>query len=113
MAYAQLAAGAMQGLGQLAGAGGGTPGVSSLSDRSPINIAPTGVNIGAMLEPYRAGSVENGGYPLDIPSRYKPGQILRADYTGAKLGREDRDKASAIPILLVAGAGILALFLFM
>lgn len=40
------------------------------SDRSPIHIAPVGVNLGAVLAPYQEGSPENGGYGLELMSRF-------------------------------------------
>ena len=71
-------------LGALAGsvgAGGGaslsmpSSATSSLSDRSPINIAPIGFNLGAILQPMGQGSPENGGYGTDFMSRYSGGGI--------------------------------------
>lgn len=40
------------------------------SNRSPVNIAPVGVNLGAILQPFNQGAPENGGYGLDLMSRY-------------------------------------------
>jgi len=44
----------------------------ALSDKSPVNIAPIGVNVGEILKPYNQGSVENGGFGLEYPSRLMP-----------------------------------------
>lgn len=62
------------------GAGGGaslsmpSSATSSLSDRSPINIAPIGFNLGAILQPMGQGSPENGGVGADFMARYS-GQV--------------------------------------
>ena len=49
---------------------GGAGELAALADRSPIHIAPVGVNLGAMFLPYMEGSIQNGGFGLDPPSRY-------------------------------------------
>jgi len=43
----------------------------SINDRSVINIAPIGVNLGEIIRPFNEGSPANGGYGLEIPSRYR------------------------------------------
>lgn len=40
------------------------------SNRNPINVAPVGVNLGAILQPFNEGGPENGGFGLDLMSRY-------------------------------------------
>lgn len=51
-------------------AGPEAPDMSSIANRSPINIAPVGVNLGAILQPYDQGSLENGGSGMTTISRY-------------------------------------------
>jgi len=46
---------------------------SPFSDRSPVNIAPIGVNLGAILQAGTQGSPENGGLAYDFISRYAGG----------------------------------------
>ena len=74
---------------------------SALSDRSPINIAPVGVNLGAILQPVSQGSPENGGIGADYFSRYSGvyGHSKASDITGSNL----------LPWIIAAGAGVIAL----
>ena len=78
---------------------------SALSDRSPINVAPIGVNFGAIMQPYGQGSPENGGIGADFMSRY----------SGAKsnLSSSDIRSSSLLPVMLIGGAGLMALLFFM
>ena len=46
---------------------------SALSDRSPINIAPIGFNLGEILQPIAQGGPENGGIGADFMQRYTGG----------------------------------------
>lgn len=112
---AQTTQGAL-GIGGLFGAGTFTPSLTGgaaapseaggdLSDRSRIHIAPVGVNLGAIMAPYQEGSPENGGYGLELMSRYltnvsapRTTALTQAD-TGFPMG------------LLIAGAGGLLLVL--
>jgi len=43
----------------------------SIANRTPIHVAPVGVNLGAILAPFNEGSPSNGGYGLDLPGRYQ------------------------------------------
>jgi len=56
-------------MGDVTGAGAEPVGLN-VSNRTPINVCPIGVNLGEILRPYNEGSVTNGGYGLEIPSRY-------------------------------------------
>lgn len=79
---------------------------SALSDRSPINVAPIGVNFGAILQPYGQGSPENGGIGADFMARYtgsSPGTKQANDIFGSNL----------LPILIIGGSALAALFLIM
>lgn len=93
------------------GSGGGgfqmsSSATSSLSDRSPINVAPIGVNFGAIMQPYGEGSPENGGIGADFMSRY-------SGHSKSNLSAGDISPSSMLPILLIGGAGLVALLLFM
>ena len=101
----------MMGLGALAGsvgAGGGaslsmpSSATSSLSDRSPINIAPIGFNLGAILQPMGQGSPENGGAGADFMARYS-GQVAGRKASDAK-------GSNLMPWIMLGGAGLVALF---
>lgn len=103
MAYGQIAAAALSAAGQ---ASSSAPGVSSLRDRSPIHIAPTGVNLGSILEPYTQGSPENGGYAIKQPSRYIPSkQSTDADFVTADLGDPANGDDPLFPFALIAVGG--------
>jgi hypothetical protein len=94
--------------------GGGTqPGTSSsatgeLNDRTVINVAPVGINLGALLQPLNEGSPANGGFGVDIPSRYIPIS------TGLDTLAEETAKARAgsflWPAALALGAGVLLVY---
>lgn len=43
-----------------------TTGPTDVSTRNAVNIAPVGFNLGAIMQPYQAGSSVNGGFPLDV-----------------------------------------------
>ena len=78
MAWGAIVGGVLSGSKQGGGGsgilGGGMSGavspISDMSNRSPIHIAPVGVNLGAILAPFQEGSPENGGFGLDLMSRY-------------------------------------------
>lgn len=74
---------------------------SALSDRSPINIAPIGFNLGAILQPMNEGSPENGGAGMDFMRRY----------TGAGVGTSASDITSSnlLPFILMGGGGLVLL----
>lgn len=75
----------------------------ALSDRSPINVAPVGVNLGAILQPVSQGSPENGGIGADYFSRYSG-----AGY--ANLSASEMGSKNMLPWILAGGAALLALF---
>ena len=77
---------------------------SALSDRSPINVAPIGVNLGAILQPYGQGSPENGGIGADFMARY-----AGASFQNRSAG--DITSTSLLPFILIGGAGLVALLL--
>ena len=79
---------------------------SSLSDRSPVNIAPVGVNFGAIMQPYGQGSPENGGLGGDYMARYAGGAASRL--TPSNFGA-----SNWLPYVLAGGAGLVALLFFM
>ena len=86
------------------GAGGGyslqmsSAAESALSDRSPINIAPIGFNLGEILQPINQGSPENGGVGADFMQRY----------AGGITGRTAKDVGKT-PWLLYTGVGLIGL----
>ncbi|MGD9158998.1 MAG: hypothetical protein PVG39_11370 [Desulfobacteraceae bacterium] len=86
------------------GAGPATSGVSSTdtTDYSGGNvgltIAPSGVNIGSILQPFQ-GNPENGGYGMSLASR------LGYDYSG---GIIDATLGGGSSNLLLIGGGVLA-----
>jgi len=61
--------------GAAAAALGGGAASGDVSDRSPVHIAPIGVNLGAIMQPFNTGSPENGGYGMDLMSRWAPKQV--------------------------------------
>ena len=75
---------------------------SNLSDRSPITIAPVGVNFGAMMLPLTQGSPENGGLGVDFMKRYTGGSLQHRSASDGASG-------SLTPWLIAGGAGLLAL----
>lgn len=78
------------------------------SDRSPIHIAPVGVNLGAILAPYQEGSPENGGYGLELMSRFIDVTAGGSSEQIAAL----QGKNNTLTYLMI-GAGLLAaLFMF-
>lgn len=98
--------------GGIGGASGGasvsmpSSATSALSDRSPINIAPVGFNLGAILQPMTQGGPENGGAGIDFLSRY----------SGVGVGQLSAGSVGAtnyLPFILIGGAALVALFFFM
>jgi len=76
MATASPYGAAIGAVGQMGAAAlGGGASSGDVSDRSPVHIAPIGVNLGAILQPFNAGSPENGGYGMDLMSRWAPKQV--------------------------------------
>lgn len=75
----------------------------SLSDRSPINIAPIGANLGEILQPVSQGGPENGGIGADFLQRYTGG------------GQSPGTLSTGVnwPLLIAIPGAILALFILM
>lgn len=88
-------------------AGGSAAPVAMTPDH--INVAPVGVNFGAMLQPFDQGSPENGGYGVVLPSRYG------GSSTTPSLKYTPSEKAPVfnLPLIACAALGGLALFMFM
>lgn len=78
-----------------------------IADRSIIRIAPVGVNLGAILQPYNEGSLENGGTGLDIISRYIPASENSSFSTLVS----DRSSINLLWPAVIAGAVVLVLFM--
>ena len=76
----------------------------SMANRSAIHIAPVGFNFGAIVAPFNEGAPANGGYGLDLPSRY------RTIATGAQPTLTTQTGFDWRILLLIGGAG-LGLFL--
>lgn len=102
--YAALGVAGLDALGSVTG--GGTPGIAKgeLSDRSPIHIAPVGVNLGAILAPFNEGSPENGGYGINTLSRYMP-ERMQSEFQLAATGTTQKGNY----LIYIVGAGALAL----
>lgn len=91
-----------------ASAGPQTAKTGDVSDRSAVTVAPVGVNLGAILQPYTQGSPENGGYGMDLMSRYAP----NVQDTGFTTLVSDRSgSASWVMPAAVIGGGILLIIL--
>lgn len=93
------------------GGGQSGPAVSGgeMGNRSPIHIAPVGVNLGAILAPFQQGSPENGGYGLDVISRY-------AENISAPRATSLTDPIVNSPMqgmLVAAGGGLLLLLILL
>ena len=92
------------------GAGGGyqlqmsAEATSSISDRSPINIAPIGFNLGEILQPVSQGGPENGGIGADFMQRYTGG----GQSPGTAIG-----KGVNWPLLLAIPAALVAIMFLM
>lgn len=67
------AIGAVGGMAEAALGGGAASG--DIANRSPVHVAPIGVNFGAILQPFNAGGPEEGGYGMDLMSRWAPKQV--------------------------------------
>lgn len=78
----------------------------SLANRSPIHIAPVGFNFGAIVAPFNEGAPTNGGYGVDIPSRYRTVATEAQPTLATRPGLDWR-------ILLLAGGAGLGLLLIM
>ena len=91
------------------GAGGGyqlqmsAEATSSISDRSPINIAPIGFNLGAILQPVNQAGPENGGIGADFMQRY----------TGGGQSPGTFSKGVNWPLLIAIPGALVALFFLM
>ena len=74
-----------------------------INDRSQVNIAPVGVNLGAIFEPMNAGSPANGGLGAELIGRYFPQQ------TENGLPIPQQRSAFKVSPLMIAGGVLLAL----
>lgn len=77
------------------------------NDRSFTNIAPIGVNLGAILQPHEQGSPENGGSGIELLSRFAPVSRIMEPLSGKS---ENLISKLGFPLIL-AGGGILAYYL--
>jgi len=103
------------GLGAIPSITGGASGPSqaqggAVNNRSPIHIAPVGVNLGAIISPYNEGSAENGGAGLDIASRFIDAQFGR---TVTQTSTPVATKEFPWVMVIGCGAGICAILTFM
>ena len=94
------------------GGGGGGPAQSAANesqwnDRSYTNICPVGVNLGAILDPYNQGSTQNGGFGLELLSRFAPGQANNPNLSAELKGT----MGGAMTWILLGGAALVAVFL--
>jgi hypothetical protein len=103
--------GALNALSGIGSSGGGPKQISSdMNDRSPINIAPVGVNLGAIIQPFDQGGVSNGGSGLEMLSRY---------LAGGDTSRVNTPLTTPVSMsnswvwVAVAGAGVVAIYFFM
>lgn len=88
--------------------GGGGPSSAiggGMNNRSPIHIAPVGVNLGAIIAPFSQGGPENGGMGLDIASRFISGS------TGARL-TPMTSKPFPWTIVALGGLGVAGVYIF-
>jgi len=79
-----------------------------VSNRSPIYVAPVGVNLGAIMNPMSSGSPENGGYGVETKNR-----LGITGVNGMSLGASmsTDTKFPILPIALISGAALLTLIL--
>ena len=82
---------------------GSSEATSSLADRSPVNICPVALNLGAILQPVSQGGPENGGIGADFMARY----------AGVGQSAGALSKGMNWPLLLAIPGAILALFILM
>lgn len=103
MTTALLAASSVaQGLGAAAGG----PTVSGpINDRSQVNVAPVGVNLGQILQPAMQGSATNGGSGARLPSRWAG--VTDAGFRPTQIADSQPTRRGGIPwwaLALAAGA---------
>jgi hypothetical protein len=114
MAASALASAALTAAGKLGGAamGGKNAGLTSqrINDRSAINVAPVGVNLGEILRPFREGSPANGGYGIQTPSRWIGGES--AGFSPKLAPQKATMDEGAVPVLILGGLAIAGLFVF-
>lgn len=79
---------------------------SSVAGRNPINIAPVGVNLGAVIAPFNEGSPENGGFGVDMTSRLLP--VQAGDVYFSKDKNPTGEPLNIFPYAIFASAGLLA-----
>ncbi len=97
-----------QAMNAITGKSAGPSRSGDLSDRSPIHIAPVGMNLGAIMAPFNEGSPENGGWGIETPNRYRTMMASVPSFGGSS-----REGVSMPMVALIAGAGILTVFMLM
>ena len=95
----------------LGGGGGGPVPGGMISDRSPINIAPTGVNFGEIIKPYSQGSPANGGMGLNPPSRYTGKSDMQYNTSLASMKTSTKNGLSKPLIVLLVGGTAITFFM--
>jgi len=81
---------------------------AAMSDRSPINIAPVGVNLGSILQPFNQGAPENGGYGIDRPGAMMP---VYGDSQSANLIMGNEKAAQANKQIIIASLALAGLMI--
>lgn len=97
----------------LGAAASSPPSYSELDDRSVTNIAPVGVNLGAIMRPFNEGSRTNGGGPRDFNRLVgdDAGDALNKATPGGEIATvpaEDPEKDRKLSLLVIGGAGVAA-----
>lgn len=110
MAMMALATAAVAAGGQAAAASAPVPTSASLSDRSSINIAPVGVNLGSILQPMFQGAATNGGTGIVPQSRWSNGSYSVTPQ-GISFDVASGETSNMLVYGGIAVAGLLAFFL--
>lgn len=112
MAFLASVAGALSGLGAVPGA---QPEMNSLNNRTQITVAPVGVNIGAIMQPYTENPVNGGLGLLTTAPRFSGGEVKAHSIFKApsklikSVGDKTADGSLTIPLLVGGGLIVLAL----
>ena len=106
-----LLAGVASGLtgiaGDAASGGGGINPALASNDRTNISVAPVGVNLGAILQPYTENPL-NGGFGLDTGTPFAvQGQALPRFVAPNTPAMRELSESRTLPFVLVGG-GLLA-----
>ena len=81
---------------------------TAYSNRTPISIAPVGVNLGAILQAANSGSSENGGEGVVAQNRFLAGMTdLQAVLNNSSVPSTSKMKYIAISACIIAGIFIL------